>query len=169
MPTLNVAGWWDQEDFYGPITIYRALEKQDRGNLNFFVAGPWNHGGWYRPEGNKLGNADFGSATSRYFRERIQAPFFRCHLKGRCDRAQPEAITFEPGANEWRTWDSWPPRSGVARRKLYFHANGRLSFEQPVGGARSALRAAERPEGVPRTSHLGPPVKACPYAPRRSS
>jgi hypothetical protein len=23
VPTLNVAGWWDQEDFYGPVTIYR--------------------------------------------------------------------------------------------------------------------------------------------------
>src|SRR5262249_9162778 len=27
VPTLNVAGWWDQEDFYGPVTIYDALEK----------------------------------------------------------------------------------------------------------------------------------------------
>ncbi|HEV3486916.1 MAG TPA: CocE/NonD family hydrolase [Vicinamibacterales bacterium] len=131
VPTLNVAGWWDQEDFYGPITIYRALEKQDRNNLNFFVAGPWNHGGWNRPEGNKLGNVDFGGPTSLYYRERIQAPFFRCHLKGRCDAPMPEAITFEPGANEWRTWDSWPPRSGIVRRKLHFHPNGRLSFEQP--------------------------------------
>ena len=31
VPTLNVAGWWDQEDFYGPVTIYRALEKHDSG------------------------------------------------------------------------------------------------------------------------------------------
>ncbi len=140
VPTLNVAGWWDQEDFYGPITIYRALEKQDRNNLNFFVAGPWNHGGWNRPEGNKLGNIDFGGPTSLHFRERIQAPFFRCHLKGRCDRAQPEAITFEPGANEWRTWDSWPPKSGIAQRKLYFQPGGRLSFDAPVRGARSEVR-----------------------------
>ena len=131
VPTLNVAGWWDQEDFYGPITIYRALEKHDRNNLNFFVAGPWNHGGWYRPEGDKLGNIDFGSSTARYFREKIQAPFFRCHLKDRCDGAQAEAITFESGANAWRTWDSWPPRAGVAHRTLFFHPNGRLSFDKP--------------------------------------
>src|SRR5918999_374939 len=74
-----------EQDVFGPITIYRALEKQDRNNLNFFVAGPWNHGGWNRAEGNKLGNADFGSPTSLYYRQRIQAPFFRCYLKGRCD------------------------------------------------------------------------------------
>ena len=29
VPTLNVAGWWDQEDFYGPVRIYDALEKHD--------------------------------------------------------------------------------------------------------------------------------------------
>ena len=29
VPTLNVAGWWDQEDFYGPVTIYREMEKHD--------------------------------------------------------------------------------------------------------------------------------------------
>ncbi|MGH9761368.1 MAG: CocE/NonD family hydrolase, partial [Blastocatellia bacterium] len=28
VPTLNVAGWYDQEDFFGPIDIYEALEKQ---------------------------------------------------------------------------------------------------------------------------------------------
>ncbi len=29
VPTLSVAGWWDQEDFYGPIRIYDALEQHD--------------------------------------------------------------------------------------------------------------------------------------------
>ena len=29
VPTLNVAGWWDQEDFYGPLRIYEALERHD--------------------------------------------------------------------------------------------------------------------------------------------
>jgi uncharacterized protein len=157
VPTLNVAGWWDQEDFYGPITIYRALEKQDRNNLNFFVAGPWNHGGWYRAEGNKLGNADFGSPTSFYFRQRIQAPFFRCYLKARCDGKQPEAITFEPGANEWRTWDSWPPKSGIAQRKLFFNSNGRLSFNAPSS---SAGRSSEFDQ------YISDPARPVPYRQR---
>ncbi len=29
VPNLNVAGWWDQEDFYGPMKIYEILEKND--------------------------------------------------------------------------------------------------------------------------------------------
>src|SRR5262245_61115081 len=45
VPTLNVAGWWDQEDFYGPVTIYWEMEKHDPARRNFLVVGPWNHGG----------------------------------------------------------------------------------------------------------------------------
>jgi putative CocE/NonD family hydrolase len=44
VPTLNVAGWWDQEDFYGPVKIYELLERHDSGHNNFLVVGPWNHG-----------------------------------------------------------------------------------------------------------------------------
>src|SRR5260370_6417892 len=40
VPNLNVAGWWDQEDFYGPVATYERLEKSDKKNLNFLVAGP---------------------------------------------------------------------------------------------------------------------------------
>src|SRR5580692_7879501 len=51
VPNLNVAGWWDQEDFYGPMKIYEILEKNDPDHLNYLVAGPWNHGGWARSSG----------------------------------------------------------------------------------------------------------------------
>ena len=68
VPTLNVAGWWDQEDFYGPIKIYELLEKHDKENKNFLVVGPWNHGGWGRGNGDKLGRIKFGSPTAEYFR-----------------------------------------------------------------------------------------------------
>src|SRR5205085_2395250 len=131
VPTLNVAGWWDQEDFYGPIAIYLAREKHDTANLNFLVVGPWRHGGWNVPDGNKLGAIDFGSSTARYFREKIQAPFFAYYLKGKGTLSQPEAITFAAGANAWRTWDAWPPKTGVTPRNLYFAARGELGWGAP--------------------------------------
>jgi putative CocE/NonD family hydrolase len=132
VPTLNVAGWWDQEDFYGPIAIYLEREKYDaKSNLNFLVVGPWRHGGWNSTEGQKLGNIDFGSATSRYFREKIQAPFFAHYLKGKGDLNPPEAITFEAGANVWRQYDSWPPKTGVSPRPIYFAEGGKLSWDKP--------------------------------------
>src|SRR5271167_4397249 len=56
VPDLNVAGWWDQEDFYGPMATYENLEKSDSTRkLNYLVVGPWNHGGWARSQGDTLG------------------------------------------------------------------------------------------------------------------
>ena len=131
VPTLNVAGWWDQEDFYGPIAIYERLEKFDRDNKNFLIVGPWNHGGWNATDGQKLGNIDFGSATAKYYRENIQAPFFAFYLKDRGTLKQPEAMTFEAGTNQWRSFDAWPPASGITKKSLYFREGGKLSFDAP--------------------------------------
>jgi putative CocE/NonD family hydrolase len=131
VPTLNVAGWWDQEDFYGPVTIYERLEQFDRDHKNFLVVGPWNHGGWNARDGQKLGNIDFGSPTSKHFRDSIQAPFFAYYLKDRGPLRQPEALVFESGSNTWRRYDAWPPKENVTSRQLYFRENGKLSFQAP--------------------------------------
>ena len=135
VPTLSVAGWWDQEDFYGPMKIYQMLEKRDSSHLNYLVVGPWNHGGW-GGEGKKLGNVDFGSATGREFREKMEAPFFAYYLKGKGKLDLAEATTFEVGTNQWKRYDSWPPRN-VGARKLYFQTGGKLSFDPPVRSAPS--------------------------------
>ena len=133
VPTLTVAGWWDQEDFYGPLKIYELLEPHDSGHVNSLVVGPWNHGGWAGPAGDKLGAIDFGSPASRYFQDSILAPWFAHFLKDRGETRQPEAITFEAGANQWRSWDAWPPRQGTTARRLYVQPGGRLSFDAPTG------------------------------------
>ena len=130
VPIMHVAGWWDQEDFYGPLTIYGELEKHDSGGKNFFVAGPWNHGGWNGGSGKKLGNVDFGAETAPYYRKEIKAKFFAKYLKDR-DEKIPEAITFQTGANKWETHDTWPPKD-VRREKLYLHADRKLSFDAPT-------------------------------------
>ena len=131
VPTLHVAGWFDQEDFYGPMKAYVALEKNDGKKLNYLVVGPWNHGGW-GGEGEKLGNIEFKQATGKYFRENIQAPWFAYHLKGKGSLNFPEALTFQTGSNEWKKYDQWPPLNRTNERKLYFHANDKLSFDPPV-------------------------------------
>jgi len=130
VPTLSVAGWWDQEDFYGPITIYEALEKFDTANQNYLVVGPWNHGGWTR-DGTALGPIAFGSDTAAYFRDQVQAPFFAYFLKDKGTRDFPEALTFEAGANEWRKWSQWPPAKETRTVGLYFGANELLAIGAP--------------------------------------
>ncbi|MDB4889122.1 MAG: X-Pro dipeptidyl-peptidase [Gemmatimonadetes bacterium] len=154
VPTLNVAGWWDQEDFYGPVTIYRELEKHDAKNQNFMVVGPWRHGGWAGGPGQTLGKIDFGSPTGEYYRQKIQAPFFAYYLKDKGTLNQPEATVFESGSNKWRTFDSWPPKSAV-KKSLYFHAGGRLSFDAPTVN-----------EITTSDSYVSDPAKPVPYRPR---
>ncbi len=134
VPTLNVAGWWDQEDFYGPVQIYKALEKHDTKHLNYLVVGPWNHGGWNAATGEKLGNLNFGSPTSAWFRKNVQAIWFAHWLKGKGTLDLPEALVFETGSNSWQRQDSWPPKRDVEQRRLYPQANGLLSFALPKGG-----------------------------------
>lgn len=155
VPTLNVAGWWDQEDFYGPIKIYELLERHDKSGQNFLVVGPWNHGGWSRGEGRKLGRIDFGSATAEHYRRNILVPFFAHYLKGKGSPERPEAQTFRTGANEWVAHDAWPPRRNVAARRLYLREGGKLSFDPPPAAAGPAF-----------DSYVSDPANPVPYRPR---
>ncbi len=130
VPNLNVAGWWDQEDAYGPMKIYELLEKNDPDHLNYLVAGPWNHGGWARSSGNSLGPISFGSDTSLYFRQKIEAPWFAYWLKNKGSLPLKEALLFQTGSNKWVQFDSWPPQNATTR-EMYFREDGKLSFDLP--------------------------------------
>jgi uncharacterized protein len=148
---LNVAGWWDQEDFYGPMKIYETLEKKDSKHLNYVIAGPWNHGGWSRGDGRKLGSIDFESDTGRYFREKVQAPWFAYWLKDKGELKQPEALTFQTGSNTWESYDQWPPRNRTTDRPIYFQTSGKLSFDKP------------RQDGEEFDSYVSDPAHPVPY------
>jgi putative CocE/NonD family hydrolase len=155
VPILNVAGWWDQEDFYGPIKIYELLERHDSAKQNFLVIGPWNHGGWSRGEGNKLGRIDFGSPTAAHYRKNILAPFFAFYLKGKGTAERPEALTFRTGANQWVQHSEWPPKQNVNERRLYFQAERKLSFAAPPAKSADAFDA-----------YVSDPASPVPYRPR---
>jgi putative CocE/NonD family hydrolase len=124
---LNVAGWFDAEDFYGPMSIYYTIEEKNPHNKSILVVGPWLHGGWARMDGDYLGNIRFDKKTSVYFREKVEFPFFMYHLKAKGEMNLPEAMVFETGSNQWRSYDHWPPRSAV-EKNLYFLPDGELSF-----------------------------------------
>ena len=129
--TMNVAGWWDQEDFYGPQKAYEVWEKKDGHHKNYIVIGPWNHGGWAGGPGKKLGNINFDSSTGETFRKNIQARWFSYYLKGKGEGNFAEAITFQTGSNTWKTYDNWPPKEAV-KKNIYFREDGKLSFEKPA-------------------------------------
>jgi putative CocE/NonD family hydrolase len=132
VPNLNVAGFWDQEDPWGPWQIFRHAEENDPQHTNFIVAGPWYHGEWSsNPTGDSIGLIPFaGHETAREFRENIEAPFFRYYLHGKGEKLGWQASTFQSGSNTWHTYDVWPPREAKPTN-LYLHADGTLSFTPP--------------------------------------
>jgi len=137
VPNLNVAGWWDQEDFFGPIMTYGRLEATDTKNYNFLVVGPWNHGGWAGGKGSSLGDIPFHSDTGVYFREKIEAPWFAYWLHDKGALPVKEATTFQTGSDTWTSYDSWPPKEARVKH-LYFRENGKLSFDPPTTDAAEA-------------------------------
>ncbi len=153
VPNLNVAGWWDQEDFYGPMHIYQLFEKNDAGHRNYIVAGPWNHGGWMGEHGDHLGPVQFGSDTADYYRAQILAPWFRYWLHNQGKLVEPEARMFETGTDQWKSYDSWPPKNATPQ-KLYFHAGHKLSFDPPQAASSGF------------DSYVSDPSNPVPYRPR---
>lgn len=151
-PVLNVIGWFDAEDYYGPWGIYRAIETMNPQNQNHVVVGPWSHGGWARSGGESLGYAQFGSKTSEYFRQEIQLPFFNAYLKGKGSASLPKVKVFETGKNQWHSFDTWPPKN-TKEQDIYLGDNGTLSFTPPAGeGSDSFVSDPDHP--VPYTSEI---------------
>ncbi len=131
---LLVGGWFDAEDLAGPLKLFRAIEADGPKASNTLVMGPWSHGGWSRGPGKTLGDLDFASNTGEYFREKIELQFFVHNLKGKGsglqappDNKVPKAWLFETGRNEWRRFESWPPKDASVK-SMYLGAGGKLRF-----------------------------------------
>ena len=76
------------------------------------------------------------------------------YLKGETGWSFPEAVVFETGGNRWHTHDQWPPK-GLVRKKLYFRAEGKLSFDPP-----------EESNARDHDSYLSDPTSPFPTQPR---
>ncbi len=138
---LTVGGWYDPEDLFGTLQVDRRMG--DRGTL---VMGPWDHGGWAWDDGDPV-DADPGA----FFREQVEAPFFRRHLKGGPDPGLPRALVFETGTQVWRRFGAWPP-PGARPTPLYLQAGGRLAFQAPLTASGSDRFTSDPAHPVPYTA-----------------
>jgi uncharacterized protein len=140
VPTMLVASLWDQEDIYGAIAVYKAVEAAQPDAAKdklFLVLGPWHHGQEIE-EASSLGAIKFGSDTGYYFRTQILAPFLAHYLKDDAPAMSVAPVTaYETGANKWESLHSWPSGcDGGCKPKstpLYLEADGKLGFEKPAG------------------------------------
>jgi putative CocE/NonD family hydrolase len=128
---MTVGGMFDAEDMYGALNTYQAFEKLNLGIANTLVMGPWFHGGWSRSTGASFGDIDFGQETSVYYRDNVEFPFFDHYLKDGPDPKLPEALVFETGSNQWKSYNVWPPTDTV-KKNVYLGSKGALSISNSV-------------------------------------
>lgn len=159
VPTLNVVGWYDMEDFYGPMQVYKQLEKKDRDHRNYLVVGPWFHGSWTMEETQtSLGPFELGYDAAADFRARVHVPWFTYWLKQKGKLEFPEVAAYQMGSNQWQQYDTWPPKSGIEQRDLYLLPSGKLSFERQYPESSPADAAFE--------TYVSDPAKPVPYRAR---
>jgi putative CocE/NonD family hydrolase len=124
---MTVGGWFDAEDLYGTLHTYEAIEKQNPPTVkNSIVMGPWSHGQWAFGEAKKLGNVAWGLDANQKFQE-LEKRFFDNTLKNEGPNNVPEASVFVTGANEWREFESWPPKN-IVKKSLFFQPGGGIKF-----------------------------------------
>jgi putative CocE/NonD family hydrolase len=148
---LTVGGWYDAEDLSGTLKTYRTIEQRHPGLGNTLVMGPWRHSGWNLFAGSEDRGVFPFSGTRVYFQEKIELPFFNYYLKGKGPLELPEAVVFETGSDQWRSYGTWPPEE-AKERKIFFTNDGRLSLDQPLESLSAGF-----------DEYLSDPAKPVPY------
>lgn len=128
---LTVGGWFDAEDLYGPLNIYKTIEEHNPKAKNSIVMGPWTHGDWARNNEQQIINhIYFGDNISKDFQENVELPFFEFHLKNNGNLNLPEALVFDTGTKAWQSYSQWPPAE-IPPVTFYFENDGELLVNKP--------------------------------------
>ncbi len=124
---MTVGGWYDAEDLFGPLNIYKTIEKTSPKAKNTIVMGPFSHGAWARETGKHFHNdIYFGDSIATYYQKNLETKFFSHYLKGntKTDAGLPEAVMYDTGKKEWKEFKNYPPKEAA---KLNFYlADGTL-------------------------------------------
>ena len=170
VPVMVVHSLWDQEDIYGAIAVYKALEPKDAANDKvFLVMGPWHHGQEIL-EGSTLGALKFNSDTALHFRREVLAPFLAHYLKDGAPKMDVAPVTaFETGTNAWRRLTAWPPSAEATGGKPpSAEAAGGTPARLYLGAGLTAGFSAPKAEDAPFDEYVSDPAKPVPYRARPS-
>lgn len=160
---LTVGGWFDAEDLYGPINIYKTIEKTTPTAKSTIVMGPWAHGDWARETGKSIHNhIYFGDSISTFYQVNIEKPFFEYYLKDVGNPDIPEAYMYDTGIKKWEKFKQWPP-TDIPPVNLYFGSDGRLSVNKPLDKNAVFDYISDPAKPVPYTSQ----TEALTFTPRR--
>jgi hypothetical protein len=157
VPTMWLQGLWDQEDMWGAIHSYEAVEPKDTHNdMNYLVMGPWRHS-QVNAEGSSLGPLHWLGDTTRQFRFDVMLPFFNQYLLDSAPKADtPPVLIYNTGLNHWDRLKQWPLAcdKGCSNpsKPLYLQADNKLSFDAPsAASAKSDEYVSDPANPVPFT------------------
>ncbi|ADB36378.1 X-Pro dipeptidyl-peptidase domain protein [Spirosoma linguale DSM 74] len=155
---MTVGGWFDAEDLYGPLNVYKTIEKSSPGAYNTLVMGPFGHGRWSRETGHTLhSNVYFGDSIATFYQRNIESKFFTHFLKGAGDGKSglPEAYLFNTGRNEWKTFDKWPV-ADASQKQFFLMSDGTLATNRTmeVGSNRFSEFISDPVKPVPYTEDI---------------
>ena len=151
---MTVGGWYDAEDLYGPINIYKTIEKNNPKAQNTIVMGPWAHGDWAREKGKHVHNhIYYGDSISTFYQKNIERQFFAHHLKDQKSNPLPEAYMYDTGLKQWETFKVWPPKNS-SKLKVYFDKKGQLSMNTPTASKHVFKYISDPANPVPYRSEI---------------
>jgi len=152
---MTVGGWFDAEDLYGPLNIYKNIERNNKRNKNTIVMGPWSHGNWARERGKQMVNhIHFGDSISTFYQKNIETPFFEHHLKGKKNPQLPEAYMFDTGLKQWEQFMQWPPQQD--EKVFSFGKNGELYINKASDKNAAFSYISDPAKPVPFRSEVTP-------------
>jgi uncharacterized protein len=159
VPTMWLQGLWDQEDMWGAIHCYEAVEPKDTHNdMNYLVMGPWRHS-QVNGDGSSLGPLQWKGDTTRQFRFDVMLPFFNQYLLDGAPKADtPPVLIYNTGLNHWDRLKQWPLACDIGcanpSKPLYLQAGNKLSFDAPDAASAKA------------DQYVSDPANPVPFTPR---
>lgn len=127
---LVVGGWYDAENLYGTLQVYKTLHNHSPQAHPLLVMGPFGHRGWMTETGHTLHNdLYFGDSLTTDYQRKLEAPFFRHYLKAADEKSVlPPVCLFDTGLKRWQTFKQWPIPSRQSSR-WYLSPGGRLTSQ----------------------------------------
>ncbi len=132
IPTLTTTGLFDA-DQPGSLFYWRGLmANAPHRDQHWLMIGPWEHEPTFAGGLLKVGETEL-SPESVVDNKAIHLAFFDWCLKGTSPKFDaPRAKVYVTGANQWRTFDAYPPADATPK-ELYLMSGGRANTKDGDG------------------------------------
>ena len=134
VPNLNVAGFWDQEDPWGPWQIFRHAAEERSRAYEFHSGRPLVSRRVAGPEGRRASASSRSADTRRLasFAKIIEAPFFRYYLHGEGEKPAWQATHVSERIEYVAHICGMASRGGEANKTLSAHRRDSLVSPRPM-------------------------------------